>query len=170
MGGPGRQVLPESARKRGPDSKVKVAYITAAGVIVAALISGLGLYLTRGDSKSSSQTTTMSNNHVVINEPPPVTPPPPPRFQPFHGTVTNLPLGQCADVFSEPYVMQQDVIGTLCTGAPADIYCTVETTPVGGSSVWDLIYFKTNWGTGGYIPDYYVNTGSYNAVEPSCST
>jgi hypothetical protein len=21
-----------------------------------------------------------------------------------------------------------------------------------------------------YIPDYYVNTGSYNAVEPSCST
>lgn len=53
--------------------------------------------------------------------------------------VANLQPGRRADVFSEPYVMRQDVIGTLCTGASPYIYCAVETTPVQGSSARDLI-------------------------------
>src|SRR5258708_31822444 len=124
MGGPGRQVLPESV-KRGPGSKVKVAYIGAIGVVVAALISGLSLYLSQGSNKSQ-QMTTMSNNRVIVNVHPAVAPPPTPTFQPFRGAVFHLPLGQCADIFSEPYILQQDVIGTLCTGVTAYIYCTVE--------------------------------------------
>jgi hypothetical protein len=168
MGGPGGQFSPEPA-KRGSSSKVRVAYIGAIGVVVAALISGLSLYLSQSGNKNS-QTTTMSNNHVVVNVHPAVTPPTTPAFQPFRGAIFHLPAGQCADVFSEPYILQQDVIGTVCTGVTVSIYCTVETTQVGDSSVWDLVYYKTNWGLGGYVPDYYVNTGTRNAVESSCST
>jgi hypothetical protein len=73
-------------------------------------------------------------------------------------------------VYSEPYLESQDLIGTACTGVYVSVYCTAESVQVGGSSVWDLIYFKTNWGLSGYIPDYYVDTGTNNAVEPSCST
>jgi hypothetical protein len=58
----------------------------------------------------------------------------------------------------------------LCTGTTVYIYCTAEAQQVGSSSVWDLIAYKTSWGNGGYIPDYYVYTGTNNAVEPSCST
>ncbi|MGD0064678.1 MAG: hypothetical protein ABSB76_14690 [Streptosporangiaceae bacterium] len=147
-------------------SKEKIAWIGAAAVVVAALVSGLFLYFSQGSAKASAT----SDNNVVVNMPPAATPPATPTFQPFQATVYNLPAGQCANVYSEPYLLSQDFIGILCTGTTVYIYCTAEAQQVGSSSVWDLIAYKTSWGNGGYIPDYYVYTGTNNAVEPSCST
>ena len=168
MSDSGGQFPPGAAPRRGTSAKVKIAYITAAGVVAAALISGLFLYLSQGNSKDQ-KTTVSGGDAVVFNIPPASSPSPLPTFQPFRGAVFNLAAGQCAYVFSEPYALSQDIIGSVCDGTIVSIYCTVETVPVGGNSIWDLIYFKTSWGTGGYIPDYYVDTGTNNAVESSCS-
>jgi hypothetical protein len=169
MSSSGGQFPSGAAPRRGTTAKVKIAYISAAGVVAAALISGLFLYLSQGNSKDQ-KTTVSGGSAVVFNIPPAANPPAPPTFQPFRGAAFNLPSGQCAYVFSEPYVLSQDIIGSVCDGTTVYIYCTVETVQVGNSSIWDFIYYKTNWGTGGYIPDYYVYTGTNNAVEASCST
>jgi hypothetical protein len=88
----------------------------------------------------------------------------------FEAQVFNLPSGQCAFVFSEPEVLYQDRLGCIYTGASVAIYCTVESQSVGNSTVWDEIYYPTDWGKTGYIPDYYVYTGTNNAVMASCVT
>ncbi len=169
MSSSGRQGSPGPAPNRGTSSKVKITYISTAGVVLAAVITGLSLYLSQGNNKSQP-TTSANNSRVVVNVAPATAPPTTPSFRPYQGQVYDLPVGQCANVYSEPYVVSQDMIGTACPGANVSIYCTAETVEVGDSSVWDLIYFKTSWGSVGYIPDYYVYTGTNNAVEPSCST
>lgn len=151
----------------GTSNRVKVAWITTAGVIVAALLSLLGVYLTRS---SPAPTTTSNSNNVIVNAAPAAAPPTQPTFTPATAPVGNLPSGQCAYVFSEPQILQQDILGCVDSGADVSIYCTVESTSVGGDSVWDLIYYKTSWGVTAYIPDYYVLTGTNNAVMSSCVT
>jgi hypothetical protein len=147
--------------------KIKVAYIGLAGVIAAALISGVALYLTQHNDKSKASTAT-SSSRVTVNVAPAAAPPAPPALKTFEAPVFNLSNGQCAFVFSEPEVLQEDRLGCVYTNAPVYIYCTVESQSVGNSAVWDEIYYRTSWGTTGYIPDSYVYTGSNNAVMPSC--
>lgn len=168
MGGRAGQTLPGSGPKPGTSDKVKIAYISMVGVIVAALISGLFLYLSnRGHSQPSTAT---SNNKVIVNISPSVAPPPTPSFKPFGAPVFDLPLGRCAFVFSEPQLLSEDRLGCVDANTYVYIYCTVESTQVGNSTVWDEIYYRTAWGTTGYIPDYYVDTGTNNAVMSSCVT
>jgi hypothetical protein len=151
----------------GTSSKVKVAWITTAGVIVAALLTLVGVYLTRS---SPAPTPTSNRNDVIVNVSPAAAPATKPAFTPATAPVGNLPSGRCADVFSEPQILQQDILGCIDSGVDVSIYCTVESTSVDGDSVWDLIYYHTSWGVTGYIPDYYVITGSDNAVMSSCVT
>jgi len=160
MAGSGRQ---------GTSSKIKIAYISAGGVVLAAVISAIAVLHSQSSNKNQP-TTAVNNGDVVVNVAPATAPPTTPSLHPFQAQVWNLPAGQCANVYSEPYLESQDMIGTACTGVDVSVYCTAESVQVGGSSVWDLIYFKTSWGLSGYIPDYYVYTGTNNAVEPSCST
>jgi hypothetical protein len=157
MSGPGNS--------RRTSNKVKVAWISAGGVVVAALLSVLGVYLTRS---SPASPTTIGN--VIVNNPPSASPPTQPTFTPATAPVGNLPSGQCANVFSEPLLLQQDILGCVDSGTEVSIYCTAESTSVGGDSVWDLIGYRTAWGVTGYIPDYYVQTGTDNAVMSSCVT
>ena len=145
--------------------KTKVAYIGLVGVIAAAVITGVSLYLSNHNGKSNAVTAT---NNTVVNVAPASTPPTKPSFEPFEASVSNLPAGQCAFVFSEPGILQEDELGCINAATTVYIYCTVESQMVGGSTVWDEIYYRTDWGTTGYIPDAYVYTGSNNAVMPSC--
>jgi len=149
--------------------KTKVAYIGMVGVIAAALITGVSLYLTQHNDKGKASTATSSSN-VIVNVAPATAPPAPPTIKPFEASVYNLPYGQCAYVFSEPEVLQDDRLGCINATTSVYIYCTVESQTVGNSTVWDEIYYRTGWGTTGYIPDYYVYTGTNNAVMPSCVT
>ena len=169
MGGPAREAPPRSASGSDSGDKVKIAYIGAIGVIVAALISGLFLYFSQGDSKDKQPPAT-SNSKVTVNVRPAVTPPAVPAFQPFSASVFHLLAGQCAYVYSVPQSLQDDTLGCVYTATPVSIYCTVESQQVGDSMVWDEIYYKTSWGPTGFIPDYYVNTGPRTAVLPSCVT
>jgi hypothetical protein len=168
MGGRAGQTLPGSGRKPGTSDKVKIAYISMVGVIVAALISGLFLYLANRNSGKSSTPT--SNNKVIVNVAPSVAPPPTPSFRPFQAPVFNLAVGRCAYVFSEPQLLSEDRLGCVDANTTVSIYCTVESTQVGNTTVWDEIYYRTDWGTTAYIPDYYVDTGTNNAVMSSCVT
>ena len=168
MGGPAN-APPRPASGSDSGDKVKIAYIGAIGVVVAALISGLFLYLSQGDSKDKPVAAT-SNSEVTVNVPPAVTPPAVPALKTFSASVFHLATGQCAYVFSEPQVLQDDKLGCVNPATPVSIYCTVESQLVGGSTVWDEIYYRTSWGTTGFIPDYYVYTGTNNAVMPSCVT
>jgi hypothetical protein len=93
-----------------------------------------------------------------------------PAIKTFGASVFHLLAGQCAYVYSEPQTLQDDTLGCVYTATPVAIYCTVESQQVGDSTVWDEIYYRTSWGTTGFIPDYYVNTGTNNAVMPSCVT
>ena len=147
--------------------KTKVAYIGLAGVIGAALISGGVVLLTQHNDKSEASTVT-SSSRVIVNVAPAAPPPTPPAIKTFEAPVYDLSSGQCAFVFSEPEVLQQDRLGCIYATTSVYIYCTVESQSVGNSAVWDEIYYRTSWGTTGYIPDYYVYTGSNNAVMPSC--
>jgi hypothetical protein len=168
MGSPAWQGPPVApASKKGPSDKVRIAYISAAGVIVAAIISGIFLVLSRGGGTPVSPIT--SNNKVVVNVSPPVAPPTTPAFRPFTAYV-SIPAGDCAYVFSEPRLLQQDILGCINPNTTVEIYCTAESATVNNSSVWDLIYYRTSWGVAGYIPDAYVYTGTNNAVMPSCVT
>ncbi len=151
----------------GTSNNVKVAWITTAGVIVAAVLSLVGVYLTRS---SPATPATNNRNDVIVNITPAAPPPTKPAFTPAMAPVGNLPSGQCARVFSEPQLLQQDILGCVDSGIEVSIYCTVESTSVNGDSVWDLIYYRTSWGVTGYIPDYYVITGTNNAVMSSCVT
>jgi hypothetical protein len=153
--------------ERAMSGKTRVAYIGLAGVIGAALITGVSLYLSQHNDTSKASTAT-SNSRVTVNVAPASTPPAPPTFKPFVASVGNLSPGLCAFVFSEPEVLQEDRLGCIYGTTSVYIYCTVESQSVGNSTVWDEIYYRTNWGTAGYIPDYYVITGSQNAVMPSC--
>jgi len=168
MGGPAK-APPRSASGSDSGDKVKIAYIGAIGVIVAALISGLFLYFSQGDSKDKQPPAT-SNSKVTVNVRPAVTPPAVPAIRTFSASVFRLLAGQCAYVYSEPQTLQDDRLGCVYTATPVSIYCTVESQQVGDSTVWDEIYYRTSWGTTGFIPDYYVNTGTNNAVMPSCVT
>jgi len=150
-------------------SKVKVAWITTAGVIVAALVSVVGVYLTRSNP-APPQTSTSNRNDVIVNVSPAAAPTTKPTLTPVTAPVGNLPSGRCADVFSEPQILQQDILGCVDSGVDVSIYCTVESGSVNGDSVWDLIYYRTSWGVTGYIPDSYVVTGTDNAVMASCVT
>lgn len=150
-------------------SKTKIAWITTAGVIGAALISAVAVYLTRPGPAPAPMGTSNSNN-VIVNVSPAAAPPTQPAFTPARAPVGNVPAGQCAYVFSEPLVLQQDVLGCVDPGTELSIYCTVESTSVNGDSVWDEIYYRTTWGVAGYIPDTYVITGTDNAIMPSCVT
>jgi hypothetical protein len=147
--------------------RTKVAYIGLVGVIGAALISGVSLYLSQHNDKSKASTAT-SSSRVTVNVAPAAAPPNPPALKPFVAPVYNLPNGQCAFVFSEPEVLQEDRLGCVYAAKSIYIYCTVESQSVGNSPVWDEIYYRTSWGLTGYIPDYYVYTGTNNAVMPSC--
>jgi len=167
MGGLAGQAPPGSAPKPGRSDKLKVAYIGMTGVIVAALISGMFLYFSQDDHKSKPPIAT-SNSKVIINAPPAISPPAQPALTTFEASVFNLLYGQCAFVFSEPKLLQDDRLGCIYATTSVEIYCTVESQWVADSTVWDEIYYRTDWGTTGYIPDYYVNTGSQNAVMPSC--
>lgn len=151
----------------GNSSKVKIAWISAGGVVVAALLSLLGVYLTRS---SPAPTATSIGNKVIVNVSPAAAPPTQPAFTPATAPVGNLPYGKCAYVFSEPQLLEQDILGCVDSGTEVSIYCTVESTSVYGDSVWDLIGYRTAWGLTGYIPDYYVITGTNNAVMSSCVT
>ena len=147
--------------------KTKVAYIGLAGVVGAAIITGVFLLLSQHNGKSSAPTAT---SNTVVNVAPASAPPTAPALQPFRASVWNLPAGQCALVFSEPEALQEDRLGCVNATTFVAIYCTVESQSVGGSTVWDEIYYRTSWGTTGYIPDYYVYTGTNNAVMGSCVT
>jgi hypothetical protein len=168
MGGPAK-APPRSASGSDSGDKVKIAYIGAIGVIVAALISGLFLYFSQGDSKDKQPSAT-SSSKVTVNVSPAVTPPAAPALKEFSASVFRLPAGQCAYVFSQPQVLQDDKLGCVSAATLVEIYCTVESQQVGDSTVWDEIYYRTSWGTTGFIPDYYVYTGTNNAVMPSCVT
>ena len=154
--------------KSDPSSRVKVAYIGLVGVIGAAIISGIFVYLSRGSGGGGSSAT--NSNTVTVNVAPSDPAPTTPAFRPFTASVFNLQLGGCAYVFSEPEVLSEDRLGCVSAGTTVGIYCTVESQQVGNSSVWDEIYYRTSWGLAGYIPDYYVDTGTNNAVMPSCVT
>lgn len=147
----------------------KAAYIGLVGVIGAALISGVFLYLSQHNSKSKASTAT-SSSRVTVDVAPVAAPPTPPVIRTFKAPVYNLPNGQCAFVFSQPKTLQDDRLGCIYAATSVYIYCTVESQSVGNSTVWDEIYYRTSWGTTGYIPDYYVYTGTNNAVMPSCVT
>jgi hypothetical protein len=149
--------------------KTKVAYIGLAGVVAAALITGVSLYLSNHNDNSKASAAT-SSSRVIVNVAPASAPPTTPAVAPFEASIGNLPLGQCAFVFSQPQALQEDRLGCVYLTTSVRIYCTVESQMVGGSTVWDEIYYRTDWGTAGYIPDYYVITGSQNAVMPSCVT
>jgi hypothetical protein len=141
------------------------------GVIVAALISGVFLLLAHG-SGNGKQSAPTSNSKVNINIPPTpaLRPSATPSTKAFSARTANLQTGQCAYVFAEPRLLGDAKLGCVNAGTTVEIYCTVESQPVGTSqdTVWDVIYYRTDWGTIGYIPDYYVNTGTNNAVRPSC--
>jgi hypothetical protein len=151
----------------GSSSKVKVAWITSGGVVAAAALSLLGLYLTRS---SPAPAAANNSSKVIVNVAPAVAPAPKPTFTPAQALVGNLPSGDCAEVFSEPLILQQDIEGCVDPGINVYIFCTVESTTVSGDSVWDLIYYPTAWGRTGYVADYYVMTGTDNAVMSSCVT
>jgi hypothetical protein len=168
MGGPAK-APPRSASGSDSGDKVKIAYIGAIGVILAALISGLFLYFSQDGGKDKPPATA-TNSKVTVNVRPAVTPPVTPTLKTFSASVFRLPTGQCAYVFSEPQVLQDDRLGCVNTATLVAIYCTVESQQVGDSTVWDEIYYRTSWGTTGFIPDYYVYTGTNNAVMPSCVT
>ena len=169
MGGPAKEAPPRSASRPESGDKVKIAYIGAIGVTVAALISGLFLYLSQSGGEDKQPPTT-SSGKVTVNVRPAVAPPVVPTFKPFSASVFNLLAGQCAYVYAKPQILQDDTLGCVYTATQVSIYCTVESQQVGNSTVWDEIYYKTSWGTIGFIPDYYVNTGTNNAVMPSCVT
>jgi hypothetical protein len=164
MSGPAGKAPPGSASKPARSDKLKVAYIGMTGVVVAALISGVFLYFSQNGPKNEPT----GNNRVTINVAPAVAPPAQPALKTFDAPVFHLPLGRCAIVFSEPKVLQEDREGCIDAQVSVEIYCTAESQSVGGSTVWDEIYYATDWGTTGYIPDYYVYTGTDNAVMPSC--
>lgn len=168
MGVPTDQNQQGSAHKSGPSDKLKAAYITAgATVAVAAITGAFALFSHRGDNSSPPST---GNTKVIIKVAPAASPPAPPAAQPVTAPVYNLVPGRCAYVFSEPKLLDEDRLGCVTAQTTVYIYCTVESDTVGNSTVWDEIYYKTNWGTTGYIPDYYVYTGTSNAVKPSCVT
>jgi hypothetical protein len=124
----------------GNSSKVKIAWISAGGVVVAALLSLVGVYLTRS---SPAPTATSNGNKVIVNVSPAAAPPTQPAFTPATAPVGNLPFGKCAYVFSEPQLLEQDILGCVDSGTEVSIYCTVESTLVYGDSVWDLIGYRT---------------------------
>ena len=164
MGGPAK-APPRSASGSDSGDKVKIAYIGAIGVIVAALISGLFLYFAQDGGKDKQPPAT-SNSKVTVNVRPAVTPPAVQALKTFSASVFHLPTGQCAYVFSEPQVLQDDKLGCVNATTLVAIYCTVESQQVGGSTVWDEIYYRTSWGTTGFIPDYYVYTHQRGNAVP----
>ena len=64
-------------------SKTKVAYIGLAGVIAAALISGVFLYLSQHSDSSNKSTSTSNSSRVTVNVAPATTPPAQPTLKPF---------------------------------------------------------------------------------------
>jgi|SRR5579859_517649 len=164
-------VMSDGSGKESSRAGTKIAYISAAGVVIAALVTGLFLLLSGRDSKTPSAPAAVSNAKVIISVPPAIPPPAAPAASPFVALVgAALQPGNCAYVFSEPKLFTEDRLGCVDIGIRVAIYCTVESTMVYNSTVWDEIYYRTDWGTTGYIPDAYVYTGTNNAVMPSCVT
>jgi len=142
---------------------MKIAYIGAGGAIAAALITGAVMIFS-----SPTPAPPTSNTKVIVRVAPSAAPPSAPATRTLQAPVTNLASGQCAYVFSEPKLLDEDRLGCVYENTTVYIYCTVESQTVVNSTVWDEIYFRTAWGTTGYVPDYYVNTGTTNAAMPSC--
>ena len=69
--------------------KTKVAYIGLVGVIAAAVITGVSLYLSNHNGKSDAVTAT---NNTVVNVAPASAPPTKPSFEPFEASVSGAML------------------------------------------------------------------------------
>lgn len=82
-----------------------------------------------------------------------------------HPTGTVKTSGAALNVRSGPHT-SDSVVGTVANGSTVTIYCQTEgdsvTGTYGTSKIWDRI------GTGKYVSDAYVYTGSDGQVAPNC--
>jgi hypothetical protein len=125
------------------NAAIVAAVIGAAGAIAAAVITSHG-----GSSSTSSST-----------------PNPSPTYE--AGVIQTVNNEQYDYLYSAPTPnLLTDRVGEMSNGTNVQIICTVEGPAVAnGDTLWDKVVYNSG---SAYISDYYVYTGSNQALMPAC--
>lgn len=145
--------------KSSTKAAIGAAVVTAAGGIVAAIITihGHGTPTPTPTPAPTSSPVPVATSSAI----------PGPTQTPEAGTIQTVP-GETFDyVYSEPTGdLVADRVGEVSNGTNVNIICTVQGPAVAsGDTLWDKIAYNSG---SAYISDYYVYTGTNQAVMPSC--
>ena len=130
--------------RKSANAGIAAAVIGAAGVIIAAVISSHH----DGSSSSSSSTPGPSPTYVT-------------------GVIQTVNNEQYDYLYSVPTPnLLVDRVGEMSNGTNVQIICTVQGPAVAsGDTLWDKVVYNSG---SAYISDFYVYTGSAQAVMSAC--
>ena len=128
---------------KSTNAVIVAAVIGAAGAIAAAIITSHG-----GSSSGSGSTPTPSATDIA-------------------GVIQTVNNEQYDYLYSVPTSnLLTDRVGEISNGTSVQIICTVQGPAVAnGDTLWDKVVYNSG---SAYISDFYVYTGSNQAVMPAC--